>query len=128
MSKIEKSIGDTELQGPPQLTSDPETTEGPSQSVPLLQPLGNASSHYKSHLCDSDQNLAAHSLKPKTPMALCPDELNPPAVQKIVVEHIEKSEDKATHAHSSLRLRAFSGKIHRPYSEVDFEPGIPMLS
>ncbi|XP_028435268.1 paraneoplastic antigen Ma1-like [Perca flavescens] len=54
-------------------------------------------------------------------MTLSPSELNPLEVQKIVVEHIVRSEDKPSHSHSTLRLRAFSGKIPRPYSEVDYD-------
>ncbi|CAI5648799.1 unnamed protein product, partial [Oreochromis niloticus] len=56
-----------------------------------------------------------------TPQMLSPTDLNPPEVQKIVVEHVVKSVEKTSHAHSTLRLRAFSGKMPRPYSEADYE-------
>ena len=42
-------------------------------------------------------------------------------MQRIVVEHIVRSEVKPSHSHSALRLRTFSGKIPRPYSEVDYD-------
>ena len=45
-------------------------------------------------------------------------ELNPPEVQRYVVEHIVKSEDGAI---SSQRLRAFSGRCPRPQNETDYE-------
>lgn len=50
-----------------------------------------------------------------------PGDFNPPEVQKVVVEHIVKNEDKASHMHSPVRLRTFSGKIPRPNSESDYD-------
>lgn len=47
--------------------------------------------------------------------------INPPEIQKLVVEHIVRSEEKSSYAHSSLRLRTFSGKNPRPYSEADYD-------
>lgn len=47
------------------------------------------------------------------------NELNPCEIQKILVEHIVRNEDEATHVHSSLRLRAVSGKISRHESDYD---------
>ncbi|KAK7905176.1 hypothetical protein WMY93_017783 [Mugilogobius chulae] len=48
-------------------------------------------------------------------------DLNPPEVQRYVVEHIVKSEDTAMHARSHHRLRVFSGKVPRPQHEVDYD-------
>ena len=47
--------------------------------------------------------------------------MNPPQVQKRVVEHVVRTEEKSLHAHSSVRLRTFSGKDPRPYSEADYD-------
>ncbi|KAK7881018.1 hypothetical protein WMY93_030607 [Mugilogobius chulae] len=47
-------------------------------------------------------------------------DLNPPEVQRYVVEHIVKS-DEAMYARSSHRLRMFSGKTPRPQHEVDYD-------
>lgn len=85
----------------------------------MLPPSDTLPTHPKSSLADSSHDLAAHSPVPKAPLAFGPNELSAPGVQKIVVEHIVKSDDKATPAHSSLRLRAF-WKIPRPYSEPDY--------
>lgn len=54
-------------------------------------------------------------------MVLTPSELNPPDVQKIVVEHIVRTEDKSSHFHPVLMLRPFSGKPPRSLSEVDYD-------
>lgn len=48
-------------------------------------------------------------------------DLNPPELQRYVVEHIVKSEDTAVHLRSSHRLRVFSGKVPRPQHEVDYD-------
>lgn len=52
---------------------------------------------------------------------LSDDVLNPPEVQKVVVEHIVKTDNAVSHFHGSSRLRAFSGKITRPSNEADYE-------
>ena len=54
----------------------------------------------------------------KPPIA--PD-LNPPEIQRYVVEHIVKSEDNPVHMFSSQKLRVFSGKVPRPSHEVDYD-------
>lgn len=48
-------------------------------------------------------------------------DLNPPEVQRYVVEHIVKSEEGPTYPHLSQRLRVFSGKIPRPPHESDYD-------
>ncbi|KAK7929735.1 hypothetical protein WMY93_006130 [Mugilogobius chulae] len=47
-------------------------------------------------------------------------DLNPPEIQRYVVEHIVKT-DEAMHVRSSHRLRLFSGKTPRPQHEVDYD-------
>lgn len=47
-------------------------------------------------------------------------DINPPEVQRYVVEHIMKGDDIGTHI-SSQRLRTFSGRVPRPQHETDYE-------
>nr|XP_055044860.1 zinc finger CCHC domain-containing protein 18-like [Misgurnus anguillicaudatus] len=47
--------------------------------------------------------------------------VTPPEVQRVVVEHIVKSEDTASSMHIPLKLRFFSGKSPRPGNEVDYD-------
>lgn len=47
--------------------------------------------------------------------------VNPPEVQRVVVEHIVKSEDAASHMHAPLKLKFFSGRSPRPGNEVDYD-------
>lgn len=46
---------------------------------------------------------------------------NPAEVQRVIVEHVVKSDAPAVSAHASFRLRQFSGKIPCPSHEVDFD-------
>ena len=121
MSQIEESIEGAEPSEhviPPQHPREAERAAKPSQHDIPSQPLGGAPPPIELSPSDINQRTAPF-FNSKTPMTLGPSELNPPEVQKIVVEHIVRSEDKPSHSHSTLRLRGFSGKIPRPYSEVD---------
>lgn len=46
---------------------------------------------------------------------------NPPEVQRMVVEHIVRSEAPVSHMNVSFKLRGFSGKTPCPSHEVDFD-------
>ncbi|KAJ8339479.1 hypothetical protein SKAU_G00362650 [Synaphobranchus kaupii] len=61
------------------------------------------------------------SSKEKAQPALKLSDVNPPDIQKVIVEHIVRNEDSAMQVHTSLRLRPFSGRCPRPNNEVDYE-------
>uniref|UniRef100_A0A672FAW1 Paraneoplastic antigen Ma-like C-terminal domain-containing protein n=1 Tax=Salarias fasciatus TaxID=181472 RepID=A0A672FAW1_SALFA len=48
-------------------------------------------------------------------------DVNPPEIQKVVVEHIVRRETDSSHLQSPVRLRSFSGKTPRPNSEADYD-------
>lgn len=48
-------------------------------------------------------------------------DVNPPEVQKVVVEHIVWREDTGSFLSSPVRLRSFSSKMPRPNGEADYE-------
>lgn len=54
-------------------------------------------------------------------LSLSQRDINPPEVQKVVVEHIVKTDDITSHNMPSFRLRPFSGKIPKPTNETDYE-------
>lgn len=74
---------------------------------------------------------------PLTPAAIGPEppllttsDLNPPGVQRVVVEHLVRSTDLTVHGKSLLGLRVFSGCVPHPPNEVDYEtwrPGVELL-
>ncbi|XP_057195770.1 paraneoplastic antigen Ma1 homolog [Triplophysa rosa] len=47
-------------------------------------------------------------------------DVNPPEVQRLVIEHIMKS-DGVSPSSASFQLRVFSGKVPRPTGEVDYD-------
>lgn len=49
------------------------------------------------------------------------NDVNPPTVQRVVVEHVMRANEVMSPMHSSFRLRPFSGKIPRPNSELDYD-------
>lgn len=54
-------------------------------------------------------------------LSLDSQSLNPPDVQRVVVEHVVRTEELASTALSSLRVRSFSGKIPKPGNEADYD-------
>lgn len=54
-------------------------------------------------------------------VSLAYSDVNPPEIQKVVVEHVLRSEELTTHSIPTLRLRPFSGKVPKPANEADYE-------
>ncbi|XP_039895807.1 uncharacterized protein LOC120738577 [Simochromis diagramma] len=73
------------------------------------------------------QNLTKeqHPRIPPVMVSTCPDlspsDLNPPEIQKVVVEHIVRNEEAPPHHYAASRLRVFSGRLPRPNNETDYE-------
>ncbi|RXN14872.1 zinc finger CCHC domain-containing 12-like protein [Labeo rohita] len=57
----------------------------------------------------------------KTQPALKLSDVNPPEVQRVIVEHIVRNEESAMQIHAPLRLRPFSGRCPHPNNEVNYE-------
>jgi len=49
------------------------------------------------------------------------DEINPPEVQRVVVEHVGRNADISSPAYTSITLRSFSGKCPHPNNEADYD-------
>ncbi|XP_037553079.1 uncharacterized protein LOC119429540 [Nematolebias whitei] len=76
-----------------------------------------APQQYVQHHCSPPSTLSQE----KAQSALKLSDVNPPDIQKVIVEHIVRNEDSALQMHTSLRLRPFSGRVPCPNSEVDYE-------
>lgn len=50
-----------------------------------------------------------------------PTVLNPPDVQRLVVEHVVRTEEANPQVLTTARLRVFSGRIPRPVNEVEYD-------
>ncbi|XP_043088728.1 uncharacterized protein LOC122334908 [Puntigrus tetrazona] len=59
------------------------------------------------------------TVSPHTDLTM--DMIDPLSVQKVVVEHIVRTNDTAAIQPTSFRLRSFSGKVPRPVNEPDFD-------
>ena len=57
----------------------------------------------------------------KRSLSVVESDLNPPEIQKVIVEHIVRRDELNTHSHFSIKLRSFSGKLPRPNSETDYD-------
>lgn len=88
------------------------------QSTSILQRYKKKSQSKRSKL-KSDPVVRKKTPK-STRKALTPEELNPPEVQRIVVEHVIKNDASAVQAHSKW-LRSFSGRVPKPPGEADFD-------
>lgn len=56
----------------------------------------------------------------KRSLSIVESDLNPPEIQKVIVEHIVRRDELNTHSHFPIKLCSFSGKLPRPSSETDY--------
>lgn len=71
------------------------------------------------------KNLTDLNWSPTPPVITCSTtqstiDVNPPNIQRVVVEHVVRSSDSPSHLVAPGRLRAFSGKYPRPNNEADY--------
>lgn len=57
---------------------------------------------------------------PMSPAHISENVFNPPQIQKMIVEHVIRSES-TTSSPPQMRMRTFSGRMPRPNGEVDYE-------
>lgn len=50
-----------------------------------------------------------------------PTVMNPPDVQRLVVEHVVRTEDASSQVFATIRLQAFSGSFPRPVNEIEYD-------
>lgn len=112
LSKCSQSIGEAEQ------TESPVPIEGTSHVTSPIQSEPEESPQPKV------RHRVTESVQP-TPLTqainIPQSFIAPPEVQKVVVEHIVRTEPAVSSASASFRLRQFSGKIPCPSHEVDFD-------
>lgn len=109
MAQISGSIAELQV--------NPAKTEQSAEASPAAEP-------HKMAAISSPLPDTAPTVRPKERLSsinISADDLNPPEVQRYVVEHIVKGEDTAMHTRLSHRLRVFSGRVPRPSHEVDYD-------
>lgn len=102
-----------------------EVSSDDSVSVPKRyvkkQPLKRPKSKARALHSDIKLGPAVRRKMPKpVTSTLTNDDLNPPEIQRIVVEHIIKNDAFAAQTHSKW-LRSFSGRVPKPPGEADFD-------
>lgn len=71
---------------------------------------------------DPTPNLSQNLIDLNFPMQSNPTlDLNPPSVQRVVVEHVVRSSETPSHSSMPNRFRAFSGRVPRPNNEADYD-------
>nr|XP_023690093.1 zinc finger CCHC domain-containing protein 12-like [Paramormyrops kingsleyae] len=70
---------------------------------------------------NEEPSAAKLSAKNRCPPMISVSDINPPEIQRVIVEHIVKNEGGGSQMHAPLRLRVFSGRGPRPSNEADYE-------
>ena len=98
---------------------DTQETHIPESTEQISSPPSTATEQH----VHPDQNWSSPPAPSKEKMqaALNLSLVNPPEVQKVIVEHIVRNEDSSMQMHTPLRLRPFSGRCPQPNNEVDYE-------
>lgn len=87
-----------------------------------LSPIENASSvSVTPQLAETaSETILLQERKIQSPQ-LPADLISTPEVQRVIVEHIVKSSDVASHSNLSYKLKPFSGRVPHPAFEVDYD-------
>lgn len=104
-----------ELQGN-QSTS--QTTH--SSATPPRATQNNTSNNDQNEPAEPTHVHSAPASVPMSPAHISENVFNPPQIQKVIVEHVIRSESTASSS-PQIKMRTFSGRMPRPNGEVDYE-------
>ncbi|KAG7505791.1 hypothetical protein JOB18_040242 [Solea senegalensis] len=114
MTQISNDVESMQSADDPSLLALSETpVESPQPTSPFPGPPQNGN--------DVNVTAAVPVNDERRVPSLSVSDVNPPEVQKIVVEHIVRREDTGSYLSPPVRLRPFSGKIPRHNSEADYD-------
>lgn len=90
----------------------------PAEVIPESENPAKESTPVKSHYqLRSPDTSVADTISLNLPTCA----LNPPGIQRVVMEHVVKTSDAVSSSHAVFRLKAFSGRSPRPSTEPDFD-------
>ncbi|XP_054861590.1 uncharacterized protein LOC129347709 [Amphiprion ocellaris] len=107
------SVGSAETQVGPISPDAPQTDLGADDQNLSLDPPNST--------FRSPTNVMPTQVGSVTSFIPSAEQLNPPEVQRVVVEHIVKTSDLNSQIHAPAKLRPFSGKVPCPNFEVDYD-------
>uniref|UniRef100_A0A3Q1EWY3 Uncharacterized LOC110962134 n=1 Tax=Acanthochromis polyacanthus TaxID=80966 RepID=A0A3Q1EWY3_9TELE len=113
----EPHSGDTEQGGDSVQNVDPAAFPPGQQGLPAGAIAQSEPSTAPSNSSREHQRLTS----PPQRIPLSHADLNPPDVQRVIVEHVVRADEHSIHSIPTLRLRPFSGKIPKPANETDYE-------
>ncbi|XP_076851812.1 paraneoplastic antigen Ma3 homolog [Brachyhypopomus gauderio] len=110
---------------PFQVLVDEPTEQTPSDTEPEHEEYpktAESDSTQNRHTPELTQSIKPDISRPEPLLQLkpAPDHLNPPEMQRFIVEHVVKSSDLRPDLHS-VKLRTFSGRVPCPNTEVDYD-------
>lgn len=94
--------------------------ESVAQPQPPSQPSLTPHVETQTHESQPESVGSAHSLSYSNSEPVSESMFNPPHIQKVVVEHIMRSESLPP-SYSQSRIRTFSGRLPKPNGEVDYD-------
>ncbi|KAK0134621.1 Paraneoplastic antigen Ma1 [Merluccius polli] len=110
------SVLQRELQGDQSTSHNVHT----SATQPHATQDGNTPSTDQNEPAELTHVHSAPASVPVSPVHVRENVFNPPQIQKVIVEHVIRSES-ATSSSPQIRMRTFSGRMPRPNGEVDYE-------
>nr|XP_023646296.1 uncharacterized protein LOC111832821 [Paramormyrops kingsleyae] len=129
LSRIQRSVGDAS----PSPLAKPETSRNPAKGVdpaaacdPPLVSLDDPNPLRRIQIAKSAPEISlspsveSSPHPPKVIYQQLPEPFTNPEVQKVIVEHVVRTNEAASSYHS-LRIRPFSGRNPTPNHEVDYE-------
>lgn len=131
LARISDLVGQTKLaaekvKGPVPINLDDDLTEQtPSNTEPENEKYprtAESDSIQNEHTPETTKTITPDINRPEPLLQLkpAPDHLNPPEMQRFIVEHVVKSSDLRSDLYS-VKLRSFSGRVPCPNTEVDYD-------
>lgn len=125
LARIGESVGEGAEANVTETPAEPEPLSPPNEpqvTPPVSPAIENASSvSVIPQLAETaSETVLLQERKMQFPQ-LSADLISTPEVQRVIVEHIVKSSDVASHSNLSYKLKPFSGRVPHPAFEVDYD-------
>lgn len=101
------------------LSNSPHPHPVDASDSTALNPSHDAVQPHSKNLIDFTSSTTAPAIASGTTQSTI--DINPPNVQRVVVEHVVRSSEMSSHFATPGRLRAFSGRVPRPNNEADYD-------
>ncbi|XP_060780329.1 uncharacterized protein LOC132888274 [Neoarius graeffei] len=114
LRRIQSQASEKTLSGPsPRCSPMPHTENG--MNVEAAHSMGSQCNSRPPSVLPSSNHSTVHS-----PLSLGSDVLNPPSVQRVIVEHVIRNDSAPLYTGQS-KVRTFSGRLPKPNGEVDYD-------